>query len=121
MCHDVMAEGRQRGGILQEGVCKGGRGLQILCLDLHSYEPSASGSIQTQGTGQGPRGREIQFANFFYCRSKLFAHITILFVCSEHQMRRSCINVSFRSSSCASTFIGVRIRQVSCHVRNETV
>ena len=37
MCHDVMAEGRQRGGILQEGVCKGGRGLQILCLDLHSY------------------------------------------------------------------------------------
>ena len=49
MCHDVMAEGRQRGGILQEGVCKGGRGLQILCLDLHSYEPSASGSIQTQG------------------------------------------------------------------------
>ena len=53
MCHDVMAEGRQRGGILQEGVCKGGRGLQILCLDLHSYEPSASGSIQTQGRDQG--------------------------------------------------------------------
>lgn len=52
MCHDVMAEGRQRGGILQEGVCKGGRGLQILCLDLHSYERALS-FREYSDTGQG--------------------------------------------------------------------
>ena len=79
MCHDVMAEGcRQRGGDSARGSLQGREGV----ANSLSRLAHRALCIQTQGSG----GREIQFANFFYCWSKLFAHITILFVCSENKI-----------------------------------
>ena len=85
MCHDVMAEGRQRGRDPVRGSLQGREGV----ANSLSRLAHRALCIQTQGSG----GREIQFANFFYCWSKLFAHITILFVCSEHKMSLSLIKV----------------------------
>ena len=52
-------------GILQEGVCKGGRGLQILCLDLHT-EPSV---LRHRAQGDGRYNLPISFivgANYLH-------------------------------------------------------
>ena len=50
MCHDVMAGGRQREGILQEGVCKGGREGVANSLSRLAQSPQYS-DTGTRGTG----------------------------------------------------------------------
>ena len=100
MCHDVMAGGRQREGILQEGVCKGGRGLQILCLDLHRAL-----WIQTQGPG----GREIYNLPISFIVGANYLH-TLPFYLYALSIKWACLIKVLELESVLSS--GVRLRHV---------
>ena len=67
-------------GILQEGVCKGGRGLQILCLDLHT-EPSV---FRHRAQGDGRYNLPISFivgANYLHTLPFYLYALSIKWVC----------------------------------------
>ena len=65
MCHDVMAEGRQRGRDPVRGSLQGREGVANSLSRLAQHSSTSPQLLVFRLIGPG--GRDIQFANFFYC------------------------------------------------------